>query len=61
MTHTTGTKTIILVEAKYKSGKSSEADDGEKPNDQLAREWDNLSVLARRKDLVPILIYYRRF
>lgn len=57
VTHTTGTKTIILVEAKYKSGKSSEADDGEKPNDQLAREWDNLSVLARRKDLVPILIY----
>jgi hypothetical protein len=34
---------LILVEAKYKSGKSSEeSPSDDKPYDQLAREWDNL-------------------
>ncbi|MCZ7385362.1 MAG: hypothetical protein O8C63_11530 [Candidatus Methanoperedens sp.] len=44
ITHETKHQTIILVEAKYKSGKSSEADDGTKPNDQLAREWNTLTM-----------------
>lgn len=48
---------IVLVEAKYRSGKSSEADEGEAPNDQLAREWDNLSHLAERENAIPILLY----
>ena len=39
---------LVLVEAKYLSGKSSPADDGELPNDQLAREMKNLRVAARR-------------
>lgn len=55
--HKTGIHTIILVEAKFKSGKSSKADDGDKPNDQLAREWDNLSILAQREDATPIILY----
>ena len=33
---------IVLVEAKYLSGKSSDADTGKLPMNQLAREWDNL-------------------
>jgi hypothetical protein len=51
----------ILIEAKYRSGKSSEALDGadatQPPNDQLAREWDNLSSLCSRDDAIPILVY----
>lgn len=37
-------KVAVLVEAKYRSGKSSEADEREDtpPNDQLAREWGYL-------------------
>lgn len=54
----TGAKTIFLVEAKYKSGKSSEAtDDDDKPHDQLAREWDNLLVFAKEKNAKPYLLY----
>jgi hypothetical protein len=34
-----------MIEAKYLSGKSSYEDEGERPNDQLARELDNLEVL----------------
>ena len=49
---------LILIEAKYLSGKSSEADESDdKPNDQLAREWDNLIVRAGKMDKRPILIY----
>ncbi len=55
--HTTGTQTTILVEAKFKSGKSSEADDGDKPNDQLAREWDNLIAYTTKKKSNPYLLY----
>jgi len=35
----------IIIEAKYFSGLSSEADDNTEPNDQLARELDNLYFL----------------
>ena len=48
---------LVLIEAKYLSGKSSEADESyDAPIDQLAREWDNLSVKAN-KDECPVLIY----
>ena len=50
-------KFIIFVEAKYLSGKSSEADEGTAPSDQLAREWDNLISLAEKEKAIPILLY----
>jgi hypothetical protein len=52
-----GQKILLLVEAKYLSDKSSKADSGEKPMDQLAREWDNLKKRAQRKKANPILLY----
>lgn len=52
-----GKKILVLIEAKYRSSKSSEEDEGERPNDQLAREWDNLSRLAARESAKPVLIY----
>jgi hypothetical protein len=45
--HADGSRTWLLVEAKYRSGKSSLASEAETPpNDQLAREFDNLRSLA---------------
>lgn len=55
ITRETKHQIILLVEAKYKSGKSSEADDGIEPNDQLAREWDILTM--REKAATPYLLY----
>ncbi len=37
---------LILVEAKYYSGLSSEEDERPEPNDQLARELDNLHAIS---------------
>lgn len=37
---------LVLVEAKYYSGLSSEEDEREEPNDQLARQLDNLDVIS---------------
>ena len=37
---------LVLVEAKYYSGLSSKEDERVEPNDQLARELDNLGVLS---------------
>ena len=37
---------VVLVEAKYYSGLSSEEDEGLEPNDQLARELDNLDGVS---------------
>lgn len=49
---------LILIEAKYLSGKSSEADESDdKPNDQLAKEWDNLIGKAEASNKKPVLIY----
>ena len=49
---------LVLIEAKYRSGKSSEADEAnEKPNDQLAKEWDYLSERVDKPNTLPILIY----
>jgi hypothetical protein len=48
---------LVLVEAKFRSPKSSEADpESECPNDQLARECDNL-VRRVRPNQTPVLIY----
>lgn len=53
-----GRRIFILIEAKFWSGKSSNAaEDVVAPTDQLAREWDNLVTLASRKDAEPHLIY----
>lgn len=41
---------VVMVEAKYMSRKSSQEDEGERPNDQLARELHNLQLL-RPQDL----------
>jgi hypothetical protein len=37
---------LVFIEAKYRSGLSSEEDEGESPNDQLARELDNLDKIS---------------
>jgi len=56
--HQDGSKSIVLIEAKYRSGKSSEAEEEEeKPNDQLAKEWDNLAQLAEAEKARAFLIY----
>lgn len=49
---------LIAVEAKYRSGKSSEADDSvEDPTDQLAREWCDAVGEAEKVNAQPLLIY----
>lgn len=52
---------IVLVEAKYLSGKSSVADPhavaGSRPCDQLAREWINVQRLGER-ERVPVFLLY---
>ena len=51
-------KIIVLVEAKFRSGKSSKAESNqEKPYDQLAKEWDNLVCIAKRSNSKPYLLY----
>ena len=63
-----GRKMRVFIECKYLSGKSSEEDDGqevvetkrEPPVDQLAREWSNLTCLAKRDNADPVLIYLTR-
>lgn len=53
-----GRPICILIEAKFRSGKSSDAaDNAVAPTDQLAREWDNLVALAYQEDAEPHLIY----
>ena len=47
----------VLIEAKLNSGKSSQADDGYAPADQLAREWDNLVARSRADGARLVLIY----
>jgi len=47
---------MVLVEAKYRSGKSSEEDeDTEKVEDQLAREW--IQLASRCGNRFPFLVY----
>jgi hypothetical protein len=48
----------VLIEAKFRSSKSSWADNSSLvPTDQLAREWDNLRVVARARGARPFLIF----
>lgn len=62
-----GSEVWVLVEAKYRSGKSSEATEGDggdgdlvgcRPNDQLAREWDNLRGAAVRAGVERFAVVY---
>ncbi len=51
-------KLLVLIEAKYRSGISSQASASDEPlNDQLARELDNLILTARKEAAEPFLIY----
>ncbi len=50
-------KVLLFVEAKYFSDKSSEADEGTVPQDQLAREYDNLRRKAEQESALPIFLY----
>jgi hypothetical protein len=53
-----GNSLLIVIEAKYLSGKSSEADEiQERPNDQLAREWADLVTEASRTGAHPVMVY----
>ena len=56
--NTKGKSILILVEAKYRSGKSSYEDTSDnRSTDQLSREWLNLVELARKDNSIPYLIY----
>jgi hypothetical protein len=55
-------KSLVCIEAKYRSGKSStdggeEATPEETSRDQLVREWENLRTEAKRDGRKAILIY----
>lgn len=53
-----GQKILILIEAKFHSGKSSFANyDRPAPTDQLAREWDNLLADCGNIGARPYFIY----
>jgi len=54
-----GTLSRIFIEAKYHSGKSSLPDPmRNKPYDQLAREFDNLQTLNRKKGITRSAVIY---
>ena len=54
-----GSRTCLLVEAKYQSGKSSFASASDAPpNDQLAREFDNLSQMAQASEIARYCVVY---
>jgi len=50
-------KLMFLFESKYLYGKSSKAGGDKLPEDQLAKEWDNLVLKAQREKCDPFLIY----
>jgi hypothetical protein len=53
------TLTWLLIEAKYSSGKSSLEIKGEySPNDQLAREFDNLRTICEEEGVVKYGVIY---
>ena len=55
---TRGGGALVLVEAKLRSGKSSQADaSAVAPYDQLAREWSNLVQVAGTRGAAPFLVY----
>jgi len=57
--HKSGLKSVVLIEAKYHSLKSSYSDDTplSPPTDQLAREWHNLFRYSERNNATPYLVY----
>jgi len=56
--HENQTRSLILIEVKYESLKSSQADEkSPMANDQLAKYWENLALLGQELDAKPILIY----
>jgi len=58
LTDSSGVRHVVLVEAKYRAGKSSFADwTDEAPTDQLAKEWDNFVIRARAKGWTPHMLY----
>lgn len=53
-----GPRLLVLVEAKFRSGKSSEASAADRPiSDQLAREWESLVQRAQVEQRRPFLVY----
>lgn len=53
-----GQRLLILVEAKLRFGKSSEASADEEPiGDQLAREWESVQGKAQDEQRQPFLVY----
>jgi hypothetical protein len=50
-------KIFILIEAKYRSGKSQDSDESGKLIDQLAKEWSNLKQISNDRKATPYLIY----
>jgi len=54
-----GSKTCILVEAKYRHGKSPRAtQSADRPRDQLAHEYDNLRAFARKESIERYFVVY---
>ena len=62
-----GDRYLVLIEAKYRSGKSSDREptanqtESNEPiqdiKDQLAREWQQPRLLAAKETRAPVLIY----
>lgn len=53
-----GDKWLVLIEVKYRSGKSGFSDDSlEYAGDQLAKEWENLLIESGKSKRKPMLIY----
>ena len=49
---------MVLVEVKFRSGKSAYADEAsDAPTDQLAKEWDHLVKKAIEQESDPVLLY----
>src|SRR5439155_22060259 len=49
---------LLLIEAKYRSGKSSLSGSEGPPNDQLAREYDNATRAARSEGIARSAVVY---
>jgi len=53
-----GIPVMVLIEAKYRSGKSSEADEADvEVTDQLGRQWDHLWPRAKKEKAQPLLLF----
>lgn len=53
-----GNNWLVLIEVKFRSGKSAYADDeSDIPTDQLAKEWDQLLAQSAKLGSEPMLVY----